>query len=137
METLLNIISLILLLALITVPVLLFIGVKKWNPLKFDFLIYLILGLIITAGITWTYAWWADFSNQLLMSHLGYNFEAMNEAERYSKVANENMERVKQLEIGHFGIGWPLKAIITFELYSPYLLIIYFIGQLIRRRKMN
>ena len=137
METLTIIIAIALLFGLISTPILLFYGIKKWSPLKFDFLTYLILGIIITAGITWTFAWWADHSDQLLLSHYGYDFDAMNENERFGNVALENMKRVKQLEIGYFGIGWPLKAIMTYAFYSPYLLIVYLIGQLIRRMKLN
>ena len=83
----------------------------------------------------WTFAWWADYSDQLLMSHYGYDFGAMNDAERFANVESENLERVKQLEIGHFGVGWPLKAIMVFVFYSPYLLIVYGVGQLIRKKK--
>ena len=137
METLTVIISITLLIGLISTPILLFYGVKKWSPIKFDFLTYLILGIIITAGITLTFAWWADYSDQLLMSHYGYDFDAMNDTERFGKVQVENLEKVKQLEIGYFGIGWSLKAIMTYIFYLPYLLIVYLIGQLIRRRKLK
>ena len=135
METLTTIISFLLLLGLIAVPIILFVAIKKWYRLKFDFMAYLILGLILTAGIMWTFAWWADYSDQLLMSHYGYDFDAMNDIERFQNVENENLEKVKQLEIGYFGIGWPLKAIMTFVFYSPYLLIVYIIGQFIKRKK--
>jgi len=104
---------------------------------KIWLLTYLILGLIITAGITWTFAWWTDYSDQLLMSHYGYDFDAMNDTERFGKVLDENLERVKELEIGHFGIGWPLKAIMTYIFYSPYLLIVYLIGKVIRKMKQK
>ena len=135
METLITVTLIVLLLGLILVPILVFIGVKKWNPLKYSFLTYLISGLILTAGIMWTFAWWADYSDQLLMSHYGYDFDAMNDTERYVNVESENLVKVKQLEIGYFGIGWPLKAIMSFVFYSPYLLIVYGVGQLIRRMK--
>ena len=132
-----TIISFILLFGLILTPILLFYGVKKWNPFKFDFLTYLILGIITTAGITWTFAWWADYSDQVLMSHYGYDFDAMNDTERFASVQSENLEKAKQLEIGYFGIGWPLKAIMTYVFYSPYLLIVYLIGQFITRMKLK
>ena len=96
---------------------------------------YLILALLLTARIMWTFAWWADYSDQLLMSHYGYDFDAMNDTERFANVESENLEKVKQLEIGYFGVGWSLKAIMSFVFYSPYLLIIYGVGQLIRRMK--
>ena len=137
MEDLTTIISIALLIGLILTPILLFYGIKKWNPFKFDFLTYLILGIIITAGITWTFAWWADYSDQVLMSHYGYYFDAMNDTERFGNVQSENLEKVKQLEIGYFGIGWPLKAIMSYVFYCPYLLIVYFIGQFIRRMRLK
>ena len=137
METLTTIVSLILLVGLISTPVILFVGIKKWYRLKFDFLTYFVSGLILTAGIMLTFAWWADYSDHLLMSHYGYDFDAMNDIERYQNIESENLEKVKQLEIGYFGIGWPLKAIMSFAFYSPYLLIVYLVGQLIRRMKKN
>jgi len=135
METLVSTISIILLIGLILVPILLFLGLKKLYKLKFDLVIYLILGCFITVSIMWTFAWWSDYSNQLLMSHYGYDFHAMNDTERFLNVQSENLENVKRLEIGYFGVGWPLKAIMSYVFYSPYLLIVYLIGQLIRRIK--
>lgn len=98
-------------------------------------MIYLTIGLTVTAGITLTFAWWADYSDQLLMNNYGYDFEAMNETDRFNKVETENLEIVKQIEIGYFGVGWPLKAIMTFVFYSPYLLIVYLVGNLITKVK--
>ncbi len=135
MKTLITIISLILLIGLISIPIFLFIAIKKSPRLRFKFLLYLIVSSVLTVGIMFTFAWWAYYSDQLLMSHYGYNFDAMNDIERYGNIATENLEKVKQLEFSHFGIGWPLKAIMTYIFYSPYLIIVYFIGQLII--KMN
>ncbi|WP_224997086.1 hypothetical protein [Cesiribacter sp. SM1] len=134
MKFLTTTISIILFLGLISSPIILFLRMQKWKGLKYGFLSYMIIALIITAGITWIFAWWAHYSDQLLLSHYGYDFDAMNDTERFSKVADENMDRVKRLEMGYFGIGWPLKAIMTFMIYSPYLLLAYPIGQLIRRK---
>ena len=102
---------------------------------KYDFVIYLIFGVLITAGIMWTTAWWGYYSTELLMSHYGYDFDAMNETERFESVKLENLERVKKLKNDYLGIGWPAKAIMAFVFYSPYLLIVYFGGWLIRRIK--
>jgi len=138
METLINIISFIILIGLISVPILLFVGIKKWYHRKFDFIIFLISGLILTAGIMLTFAWWDDKSSEILLKH--YNGLSFNDdfgTYQYSieNVKTENLERVEQLKIKYFGIGWPLKAIMSFVFYSPYLLIIYGVGQLIRRMK--
>lgn len=135
METLTTIISFILLIGLISIPILLFVGLKKWKRLRFNFLTFLIIGLISTAGVTLIFAWWADYSDQVLMNHYGYDFDAMNETDRFEKIKTENLERVKQLEIGYFGIGWPLQAIMTFVFYSPYLLIVYLVGHFITKVK--
>lgn len=136
METLTTIISFLLLFGLISVPILLFVVIKKWHQLNFEFMIYyFIIGVILTAGIIWVFTWWLDYSNQLLMSYYGYDFNAMNDTVRFKNIEHENLERVKQLEIGYFGVGWPLKAIMFFVLYSPYLLIVYLGGQLLCRVK--
>jgi hypothetical protein len=138
METLTTIISFLLLLGLISVPILLFVGIKKWYRLKFNFLTYLISGLIITAGIMWIFAWWTDYSNILLLKHYNgyvYNPDSDGYQIEYDNVLPENLERVKSLEIRVMGIGWSLKAIMSFVFYSPYLLIVYGVGQLIRRVK--
>lgn len=135
METLTTIISFILLFGLISVPIILFVGLQKWNHNRYKFLTYLIVGLILTAGITFTFAWWSDYSDQLLMTNYGYDFDAMNETDRFEKVDSGNLERVRQLEIGYFGVGWPLKAIMAFVYYSPYLLIVYIVGHMITKAK--
>lgn len=95
----------------------------------------MIVGLILTAGITFTFAWWSDYSDQFLMTNYGYDFDAMNETDRFEKVDSGNLERVRQLEMGYFGVGWPLKAIMAFVFYSPYLLIVYMVGHLITKAK--
>lgn len=134
METLTFVISIILLIGLISSPIILFIKLRKS---MFNFWTYLGLGLVITAGITLTFAWWADYSDKLLLNHYGYDFEAMNDFERYGNVKSENLEKVKQIETGYFGIGWPLKAIMTYVFYSPYLMIVYLIGVSFRKLKVK
>lgn len=61
----------------------------------------------------------------------------MNETEFYGKVLPGNMERVKSIETRIMGIDWPLKAVLTFIFYSPYLLIVYFIIFLIGKNKLK
>jgi len=111
-------------------------GIKKWHRLKFEFLTYLFSGLIITASLMWIFAWWAHYSDYLLLDHYGYNFDSFNNGlGRYENIETINYERVKQLETSYYGIGWPLKAIMSFVFYSPYLLIVYPTGQAFRRRR--
>ena len=137
MEALVSTISFLLLIGLISVPILLFLVIKKSHRLKFHFVTYLISAVILTAVIMWIFAWWSDYSNQLLLSHYGYDFNAINETERFQNIAEENFERVKEFEIGYFGIGWTSKAIISFAFYFPYLLTIYPIGQYLMKLKFS
>jgi hypothetical protein len=62
----------------------------------------------------------------------------MNETEFYGNVVPEHMEKVKSLEMRIMGIGWPLKAMLTWVYYSPYLLLvfllIYWVGK--KRNKL-
>ena len=130
METLITIVNLILLGGLIISPLLILYWLNRRN-VKYKFFAYLFIGLVTTATITFTFAWWADASDGILLTHYGYNFDTIDDIERYEKVAQENIERVKDLEFSRMGIGWPLKAIIIYEYYSPYLLLVYLIVYLI------
>jgi hypothetical protein len=68
MDTLNTIVSLFFIFELIAGPVFLFLGIKKWYRYKFDFLPYLILSHFLTALLLGTLAWWADYSDYLIMS---------------------------------------------------------------------
>lgn len=138
MEILTTVISFTLLLGLIATPILVFVGVKKWNQLNLEFTTYLISSLILTAGITLIFAWWDDKTSEILLKHynaLNFNNDFATYQYSIENVKPEDLKRVEQLKIKHFGIGWPLKAIISFVFYLPYLIIVYLVGQAIRRRK--
>jgi hypothetical protein len=134
MEILTTILSIILLGGLIISPFLILHRLKGRN-VKYKFIVYLTVGVLITATITLLFAWWTDISNEILLSHYGYDFDAMNDIERFTNVTEENMKRVKILEISIMGLGWPLKAIMTYAFYSPYLLIVYLITYLVKKVK--
>ncbi len=133
MEILIGIINFLLLVGLIICPILLLRQINK-TKIKFKFITYLTLGLILTAIIAFVFAWWAYTSDLILLKHYGYNIDGMNETEFYGKVLPENMDKVKSLKTSIMGIGWPLKAILTFEFFSPYLFIAYFIVYLIEKK---
>lgn len=124
MEILTTTITFLLLITLIVSPSFIIFGLNKLN-LTNKFLLYLVSGIIITSILTFLFAFWSNLSNKILLSHYGYDFEAMNDIERYRNVAKENLEKVKGLEISIMGIGWPLKAFMVYIVYSPYLLIVY------------
>jgi hypothetical protein len=129
METTINIVTFTLLIGLILSPVFIVWRLNKLN-VKNKFIIYMTIGVLTTGAITLTFAWWAYISNQMLLEHYGYNFHATNDTERFGKVSSVNLQRVKSLEISNMGIGWPLKAILTYIIYTPYLLIVYLVTYL-------
>lgn len=139
MEILIDIVSFSLFFGLILCPIILLRKIKK-SKIKFKFITYLMVGIFLTAILTFLFAWWNYSSDLILLKHYGYDIEGMNETEFYGKVLPENMEKVKSIETSIMGIGWPLKAIMTFIFYLPYLIIIYIIYYLIeknRRKKIT
>ena len=136
METITTIVSLILLIGLVLSPVLIMRRLNKLN-IKNKFTSYLTSGIVITALITIMLAWWMGTSDRMLLAHYGYNIDGMNETEFYERVSPENMERVKSLETSIMGIGWSLKAIITYVVYIPYLLMVYCISYVIQKSRIK
>ncbi|MBX9783922.1 MAG: hypothetical protein K2X48_11595 [Chitinophagaceae bacterium] len=134
MESIITIVSFIFIIGLIVTPVIIIWRLKKQNK-KLSLLLYLALGVLTTTALTFVFAWWADISDKILLAHYGYNIDGMNETEFYGQVAPENMKKVKELVTSISGIGWPLKAMMTFVFYLPYLFIIYLISYLIERRR--
>ena len=134
MEILIGIITFLLFAGMILCPILILRQINK-TKIKFKFITYLVFSLIFTAIIVFIFAYWTYISNLILLDHYGYDSEGMNETEFYGKVLPENMNRVKSLETSVTGIGWPLKAILTFLFYSPYLLVIYSVFYLVEKRK--
>ncbi len=134
METLDTAISFLLIVGLIVSPMAILIGLKRFEVNKYKFLTYLTLGVVVTSILTMLFAWWSNTANEMLLSHYGYNFDAMNEAEKFANVSPNNLERVKSLETSRMGIGWPIRAILSFVFYSPYLLVIYLIAFLVQKR---
>jgi|SRR5690554_7622052 len=124
MEFLVTLITLSLFIGLLISPILLLRFINRTN-IKYKFIAYLTIGIFLTAILTFLFAWWAYKSDLILLKHYGYDIDEVNEMEFYGKVLPENMDKVKSLEISIMGIGWPLKAILTFIFYLPYLLLIY------------
>lgn len=136
MEILTTSFSFFLLLILIVSPLFIINRLDKLK-LKNNFLLYLILGIIVTSLLTFLIGWWSDFSNKILLSHYGYDFEAMKDVERYKNVTKENLEKVKGLVVSMMGIGWPLKAIMTYVIYCPYLLLVYVVSYFYKKNKIK
>ena len=134
MQILVIAISFILLGGLLLSPIFLLRFLNRTN-IRYKFITYLAIGVFLTAFIVFVFAWWGDASDDLLLTYYGYNFDGWSEEERCEKVAPENLEKVGSLVTSKMGIGWPLKAIMSYIFYSPYLLIVYVATYLIGRIK--
>lgn len=136
MEILIKTITFLFLLGLILSPIFILIKVNKFN-IRFKFIIYLIIGLITSALIMFAFAWWTSKSDFILLKYYGYNIDGMNEAEYYGKVLPENMDKVKNIETSIMGIGWPLKAIMGFPFYIPYLFVVFIVYSFVNKLKIR
>jgi hypothetical protein len=134
MEILSLIVSFILLLGLVISPILLSLKLHK-SKIKYKFSVFLALSIPLTFIIITLFGWWSSQSNELLLAYYGYDFEAMNDHERFANVSAKNIERVKSLEMSMMGIGWPAKVIISYIAYSPYLALLYCVAYFINRIK--
>jgi len=140
MEIIVTTINTLLLLGLISSPIIILRFVNKSN-IKFNFISYFTIGLIVTAIISLIFAWWSDTSSIILLKHYdGYVFNPDSNSFQvsYEKVLPVNIDRVKNLELKIMGIGWPLKAIFMFVCFSPILLVVYFLNSFldkIRKKK--
>jgi hypothetical protein len=130
MEVLIAIINILLLLAIVASPIFILWVLNRWKT-RYRFLAFMVIGVLVTASLTLIVAWWGDTSNHMLLSHYGYDFDDSDSIERFEKVSPENIERVKILRISIMGLGWPLRAAMTYAFYSPYLLILYLFTYLI------
>ena len=133
METIVNSVNILLLLVLISSPFIILRFVNKSN-IKFKFISYFTIGLIAIAMIILIFAWWSETSSIILLKHYnGYVFNPDSNSYQvsYEKVLSENIERVKTLERGIMGIGWPLKAIFMFVFFTPLIVIVYSFNKVI------
>lgn len=136
MENLNTSLKFVFLIVLIISPILLLNKLYKRN-LKTLFISYITTAIAVTFVLVLIMAWWSHFSIDLLLSHYGYNSNLLTETERLQPVAAENLDRVKTLYSTRMGIGWPLKAILFYIFYSPYLLIVYFGCYFYKKSKLN
>lgn len=69
------------------------------------FLRYLLFSLFISIAFAIGFAWWADLSNELLLSYYGYDADGMNESEFFRNVKKEDLQAVQELITSQQGIG--------------------------------
>ena len=98
---------------------------------------FFFMGLILMISISILFVWWGNKSDELLLKHYGYNFNYMNNEEKYENVSSENLSNVKKLETGIMGVGWPIGAIFPSILSIIYLILIYAVRDNIPFAKKN
>ncbi len=124
METIIKIADLLILGLIISTPILLLLILEKLNT-KRTFLVYLLIGLFVLGILIFTFSWWCDKSNMMLLRNYGYNIDGMNDIEIYGNVSPNNLEQIKRLETSIMGISWQLKALFGYVFVIPYLLFMY------------
>jgi hypothetical protein len=138
-EILVDAINILLLLLLVSSPIIIVRFLNK-STIKFKFISYFTIGLFVTAIIILFFAWWSATSKIILLKHYDayfFNPDSNSYQVSYEKVSAENSERVKSLETGIMGIGWPLKAIFMFVCFLPILVIVYSFNNLIVKIKKD
>lgn len=114
--------------------------ISPWIILKFlkekqevlRFLLFILWSIPSFFILMLIFAWWGDYSTGILLEYYGYelNLDTVSE-NNFENVLPENIEKVKSLRISYMGIGWPLKAIIGAIYYSPYLLFVFLIRNIL------
>lgn len=136
MAIFINLVSLVVILIIFLSPYLVIYGLTYFN-LKYRFLLYVLIQIMLLAIEVFIWAWWVDYSNNYLIEYYGYNWDWMNEREIYANVLPENMSKVKSLERSLFGIGWPLKAMFGFVMFIPYIPVAYLLDMVIKKLRVK
>ncbi|TXD63995.1 hypothetical protein [Polaribacter glomeratus] len=131
MEIFIKITTFLLFSFIVIFPILILKRLKKNILLNYTLISLLILAILIII-----FTWWNNQSDLILLNYFGYNINGMNHNEIYENVASMNLEKVKHLETSIMGIGWPLKAVLGFVTFIPYLIFVY-IGKMVLNRMKN
>jgi hypothetical protein len=110
-------------------------NIFEFSLKKETLFLYFLIAAIFLFVLIWIAAWWTDKADIMLLEHYGYNYYGMSDIEQYGNVKAENLEEVKQIEKGMFGIGWNLKAIFACVITFPYIIIVYICRILIDKLK--
>jgi len=134
MEILITVFNFLLLILLIISPFFIYKFVSNLK-LRYKFIIYLLVGLAVTALFLLFFSWWNYASDLILLRYYGYNLEGMTDTESYKNVLPINKENVKSILLGVKGIGWTLKGILAYIFYIPYLLIAYALSYFLKKNR--
>lgn len=136
METIVTILNILIFIILLIHPILILKYLKTNNILNFiRFFIFCLISSMILCVFA---AWWLDKGQKdLLLYFYGYNDEDRFMGDPFKSVKKEHMDKVIELYESGSGIGWPLKAILTYIFYLPYLTIVYLLTYFINKYKMK
>lgn len=139
MEIITTIISLIFSIIILVSPILILRIIIKSNH-NDKLLWYLILSFII-CGILITLMTWCNYeSNKILLKNLnGYVFFPDSNSYKVDlkNVLPNDLAKAKKIEKNIMGIGWPLKAIFSFILFTSYIYIVYGVYYLKNKLKIK
>jgi hypothetical protein len=136
METIVTTLNILVFIFLLIHPILILKYLKINKILNFTrfFIICLISSLILCVFA----AWWLDKGQKdLLLYSYGYNDEDTFMGDPFKSVKKEHMDKAIELYESSFGIGWPIKAILSYIFYLPYLIIVYLLIYFINKYKMK
>ena len=125
MEIAFNILNFILIAAILGSPIFFFYFLEPSRSWR-KFALVLGLSLFTIVSVAAVFAWWTDFSTRMLIEYYGYNLDGLSAQERFKGVELLDRDKVDQLLIGYFGIGWPAKLIMMLPLLAAYPFIVAF-----------
>lgn len=123
LEILLYFPNLILIVSILVLPFYINKKIEFHNYNKPTKILFLSINCLMTSAIlTFTFAYWSiELSTNILLKNLGYNENGMNEYEYYKNVELESLNKAKEIRESQMGIGWPLKVIFMFVIFTiPY-----------------
>ena len=137
MRVIIILLNFIILTGIIVFPSLLLRKLNRLN-VKYKFIIFLVVGMFLTAILSILFAWWTHQSNIILLKKYNayvYNPDSGGYQVEYGKVSKNNISEVKVLETSIMGIGWPLKAIFMFTFFVPILFSMYIVNYVFEKDK--
>lgn len=93
MDNLFIIIKILLLIFLLGIPFI-FLRFARKRKSKYKFGIYFLVSIFVTIIFVFVSAWFSNVSDETLLNHYGYNFDALSDTERYKNISNKNLVKV-------------------------------------------
>lgn len=132
-EILFTIISFFTFLLILATPLLIIRKLKNKNYFLLVFISLILTFILFTFLVYWS----EELSKELIYKLYGFDTYKMGMEDPWTKViSNKSKETIMRIYNGSFGIGWPLKVILSYIFYLiPYNLISCGIIAVIQNRK--